>query len=203
MTQAFLNEPTIEAAHEKYMKRWHLESVQSAWNGRRPSIAQFKKRFGKAYTARQKYLSRGDKMTTVATRSDDQRQDAVQSATEKLMALLAEANETEAILGPEVDDDEPLPAASTLLERLSIYKGTSKRKVEVKDDEPKFVKPENFGELPRSGQLYFFLHRAKEAGYAYAVVPLKRGVAAECISQMKDDGRDYADVVKALVTAKA
>ena len=204
MTQAFLNEPTIEEAREVYLKRWHLETVQSAWNGRKPTIAQFKKRFGKAYTTRQKFLARGEGTVAVAT---EQHEDAVQVIAERVLSLMGgvASPEPEAeILGSadDIDLDDEKPA--TVIERLKAKTApkVNKTKPVQKDDEPKFVKPENFDELPRSGQVYFFLHRAREAGYDYAIVPIKRGVIAECISQIKDDGRSYQSVASDLIKRK-
>lgn len=200
MTQAFLNEPSIEQAHEAYLKRWHLDSVKTAWNGRKPSIAQFKKRFGKAYSTRQAWLARHGQGATAVAVAEDQKLDVAQSAAEKLLELLSgiaatEEPEVEEDLGPVfVEESEK----DTLIEKLARMSAP----VSKQEPEQRFVKPENFDELPRSGQVYFFLHRAKEAGFSYAIVPLKRGVAAEAISQIKDDGRDYGTVASDLISAR-
>ena len=200
MVDAHLNEATIEEAHAAYLKRWHLASVQSAWNGRKPSLAQYTKRFGKKYEARQKYLARQSGETTIATIAADQREDVVQAIAERLLAAVGGGSVTEpedVILGLEdAEDNEP-----TLLQKLGLVTAPSKTTTK-KEPEQKFVKPENFDELPRSGQLYFLLHRAAEAGLSYAIVPLKRGVIAECISQIKDDGRSYQAVASDLVKAR-
>lgn len=205
MTQAFLNEPTIEAARDRYLKRWHLDSVKSAWNGRKPSQAQFSRRFYKDWERRQKFLaSRGVGSTELAVQhSSEQSREVVENG---MVAILERLKQNTVAVEPEPEVENLGPEAdeqvSNILAILNRMGGVTKHVVESEVEAPKFVKPENFDELPRSGQVYFFLHRAVEAGQSYAIVPVKRGVAAEAISQIKDDGRQYLAVASDLVQAK-
>lgn len=195
MTQQFLNESTIEDAFAAYLKRWHLPSVQTAWQDkagrvRKPSLAQFTKRFGEDYERRQRWLAKRDGSQNGTQLAVAERDDVRQTVAEAVAAALSALGVTESeevILGSE---------------DVEIRNGVpSPKPVKAEAEEPKFVKPENFNELPRSGQVYFILHRALEAGQEYAVVPVKRGIIAECISQIKDDGRDYLAVAGDLVSA--
>lgn len=207
-SQTFLNEPTIEAARDAYLSRWHLPSVQASWaqlNGRKPTLNQFKARFGKDYEKRQKWLAKQDESRGGTVIALDERDDVVQAIAERVLAeIVGTKVEVENLGHPEpvevkVEPDSiiaKLKAKSKVVKEVEAEAETTD---EVEDEAPKFVRPENFDELPRSGQLYFFLHRAQEAGYDYAIVPLKRGVAAECISQIKDDGRSYQAVASALI----
>lgn len=194
MTQAFLNEPTIEDAFAAYLKRWHLPSVQAAWQDkagrvRKPSLSQFSKRFSADYERRQRFLTKRDDSRNGTQIAVEERDDVRQVVAEAVAAALG-------ALGVESDgeilssDDEP-----------EVRNGVRTLLRNTEDEQPKFVKPENFDELPRSGQVYFILHRAKEADQEYAIVPLRRGIIAECISQIKDDGRDYLTVAGGLVSA--
>ena len=214
MISAHLNEPTIELAHEKYLTRWHLDSVQNAWrNGkgqaRKPTLAQYRKRFGDAYEARQRHLSRTGQGTSATALAVAEREDVIQGLAENLLTILGgNTDEPEdTILGSEPADEieQALAVGNEPLSRVLSILG--KQKAPQKAEAPaapeqKFVKPENFDELPRSGQVYFFLHRAQENGDGFAIVPLKRGVAAEAISQIKDDGRSYESVASDLVKAR-
>ena len=200
-SQVFLNEPTIEAAREKYLTRWHLQSVKDAWNGRKPTIAQFKKKFGPAYAKRQAWLARTGQGTSATALAVVEREDVAQAVAEAVAAALSATEEVEdepEVENLGVDVDETIQKVLALLNKQG---DTQAVEADSTEDAPKFVKPENFNELPRSGQVYFFLHRAVEAGQSYAIVPVKRGVAAEAISQIKDDGRDYGTVASALVKA--
>lgn len=207
-SQVFLNEPTIESAREAYLSRWHLPSVQASWahlNGRKPTLNQFKAQFGSAYSKRQAWLAKQDGTKGGTAVALDERDDVVQAVAERLLELMGGTKVEVENLGQAEDIDvtvEEKPAS--VLDRLKAKRTVVEVEAEADTEvaevvEPKFVKAENFDELPRSGQLYFFLHRAVEAGQSYAIVPLKRGVAAECISQIKDDGRTYQAVAAALV----
>lgn len=199
-SQVFLNEPTIEAARDKYLTRWHLQSVQDAWNGKKPSLAQFKKKFGDAYTKRQAWLAKTGQGKSATALAVDEREDVAQAVAEAVASALGsnvEDSEPEVNLGQEVVDETVQRVLALLNKQETPAKVTDSKE----EPEQKFVKPENFNELPRSGQVYFFLHRAVEAGQSYAIVPVKRGVAAEAISQVKDDGRSYASVASALIKA--
>lgn len=203
MTQAFLNEPTIEEARERYLKRWHLSSVKEAWNGKKPTLAQFKKRFGADYARRQAWLAKqnGGAGALAVAHSDDQRQEVVENALVDILERIKTGQVPEVENLGSADEDEPVSGILAILNKHRAPVAEAKTEVADTTEQPKFVKPENFNELPRSGQVYFFLHRAQEAGYDYAIVPLKRGVAAEAISQIKDDGRSYQSVASDLISA--
>lgn len=202
MTQQFLNSPSIEEAYEAYLTRWHLPSVQESWTDkagrvRRPSLAQFTKRFGSDYEKRQRFLAKRDGTTNGAALAVAERDDVRQQLAELLTKLSGVTTEPEAeILGPD-DEQEGTEVRNGVHSILAKLKGET----EPEPKAEKFVKPENFDELPTNKQLLFFLHRAIENGDDVAIVPVKRGIIAECISQIRDDGRDYADVASDLISA--
>lgn len=171
MIQAFLNEPTIEAAHEKYLERWSTPSVQKSWKGRKPSLNMFKARFGDAHTARQEFLnSQGSvRVQVLDDKSMDDRQDVAEAINEALAALVPPRF---AELSAE---PEPEPEAAS-------------------GSEARTVKPQNFDKLPNSKQLYFYLHRALDNGFSFVTIPVKRGVAAEGIGLIKG-GRSPIDAI--------
>lgn len=73
--------------------------------------------------------------------------------------------------------------------------------LETEDTEiRKFVKPENFDSLPRHTQIFWLMHRAEELGMDYAVIPLRRGVAANAISAIKDEGKSYSEISERIRT---
>jgi hypothetical protein len=195
-SQVFLNEPTIEEARDAYLRRWHLQSVQQAWGGKKPTLAQFKKKFGAAYTKRQNWLAKNGVVAVIEEPTEDMAE-RVQAAVQATLRSLGIVSEPE----PEVKNLGPLDKDAAIDKLATLLKQGKRANVADTNEEPKFVKPENFSELPRSGQVYFFLHRAVEAGLDYAVVPVKRGVAAEAISQIKTDGRLYVDVAEDLLEA--
>ena len=89
MTQQFLNSPSIEEAYEAYLTRWHLPSVQESWTDkagrvRRPSLAQFTKRFASDYEKRQRFLAKRDGSTNGAQLAVAERDDVRQQLAELL-----------------------------------------------------------------------------------------------------------------------
>lgn len=201
MTQQFLNAPSIEEAFAAYLNRWHLPSVQESWTDkagrvRKPTLAQFTKRFGTDYNKRQSWLEKQDERSAGV---DDlaERVAATDAKLDRLIGALTGSQDTEPeeILGSEDEDEVRNGVPTRLLKKLT---GNGDAESESKE---KFVKPENFNELPTYKQISFLLHRAIEDGDEYAIIPVKRGIIAECVSQIKDDGRSYADVASDLVSA--
>lgn len=171
MTQTFLNEPTIEGAHSKYLERWSNPAVQKSWKGRKPSLRQFEARFGEAHIARQAFL---DSVGSVKTEvMDDRHMDDVQEVAEAINEALA--NLSPPRFAELSADPEPEPE-------------------ETSEPEARTVKPQNFDKLPNSRQLYFYLHRAIDAGFSFVTIPVKRGVAAEGITLIKD-GKSPIDAI--------
>lgn len=180
MTQLFLNEPSIELAHKKYLESWSLPTVQASWKGRRPSLAQFRNRYAEAHAARQSFLSNvGTQVLDVEPDViDERRMDDVQEMAE---AVAEGVRQALANLTPprfaEVSDDDLPPAPKPAAPQV---------RTETKaEDTGKTVKPQNLKKLPNTKQLYFLLHRAIEAGHSLAMVPLTRGDAAKAISLIK------------------
>lgn len=180
MTQAFLNEPTIEQAHQTYLKSWSLPTVQASWKGRRPSIAQFRARYAEAHTARQSFLSKvGAQVLDPEPDAvlDERRMDDVQAMAEAVAEGVKEALKN---LAPprfaevSADDLPPAPVVPASQARTTTVEDTGKT-----------VKPQNAKKLPNTKQLYFLLHRALEAGHTLATVPLTRESAAQAISLIK------------------
>lgn len=65
------------------------------------------------------------------------------------------------------------------------------------------VKPENFNELPSSGQVYFYMHKARDSGEEFVTIPVRRGIAAIGINSMKEDKKSYRQTLKSLRVAIA
>lgn len=175
MTQAFLSEPSLAEAHEKYLESWTLPTVRARWNNRRPSLKQFEATFGEAHSARQAFLnSVGQTRNAVL---DDRRVEAIQELVE------ASVEETLASLNP------PRFAAPDADEEPETQGPSA--------PEARTVKPKNMGKLPTTKQLYFYLHRAIEAGHKTVTIPVTRGEAARGRSMMAE-GKTYPQAIIAL-----
>ena len=181
MTQLFLNEPSIELAHKKYLESWSLPTVQASWKGRRPSLAQFRNRYSEAHAARQSFLSKvGTQVLDPEPDAvlDERRMDDLQEMAEAVAEGVKEALKNLAPPRFAEVSAEDLPPAP--------IKPAPEARTETKaEDTGKTVKPQNMRKLPNTKQLYFLLHRALEAGHSLAMIPLTRGDAAKAISLIK------------------
>lgn len=200
-TQAFLNAPTLEEARESYLTHWHLPSVKSKWNGRKPTQAQFDKAFGEAYAARQRFIARKTDPVLAEKRLSDI-EDVVNALHSSLLGL--QQNDDPDEDDDEQDEDDEQVETPNILD--AIVEQLKGRTIEVEDeDEPaevevepvKRVQPQNEDKLPTSGLVYFFLHRAIENGDEFAVVPVRRIVASQGRA-MFDDGASYDQVIRKL-----
>jgi hypothetical protein len=169
-TQAFLNASTLEEARDLYLRRWHLASVKSAWGGRKPSQAQFNKRFQAKYAARQRFLANKGLIDPIVDEVDDTRDvladrqmDSIQDVFEAFVAFMQSQSVTE--------PQEPAIVAQR-------------------------VKDENFDSLPTYRQFEFLMHRAIEAGQDFATIPVKRGIVQETISLIKENGLSYDAAIR-------
>jgi hypothetical protein len=187
MTQAFLSEPTIAAAHKKYLESWSVPTVKKAWNGKKPTLEQFIARFQDPYRARQMYLKANPDIRQQVL--DDRRMDDVQALAEEVHDRIGE---TLAALQPprfaELDEDTaPAP-------KDEVADAHAAAEEQSAATEQRTVKDKNKGKLPTAKQVFFFLHRAIEAGHGFATIPTDRQTAAE-VRELIANGTSYADAV--------
>lgn len=201
MKQAFLNEPTLEDARTAYLTRWHLEPVQTRWNGRKPSQAQFNKAFGEQHEARQVKVGnvRGPN-TVLADKNADEIQEVLTALAQGLGLIGGENGSTNDVIEPEQDETQELS------ERLAAMLNGTGVQVESNDEAEEVVvertvKPENADKLPTTGLVYFYLHRAVENGDEFAVVPVRRIVASAGRSMIAE-GASYEQAIRKLRRSK-
>lgn len=179
MVRAFLNESSIEDAHEAYLVSFDkLPSVRAAWNGKKPTLAQFKKRFGSDYDKRQKRLGRESDPILTARHNDDM-SDLIHAKLQELLSGV-QGGEVE----PEPVEDEPEDDEVESLDIQAMVKdAVAKALGGVVAPEPakveRTVSEDNLNALPTPKQVAYFIHRAIENGDQFVTIPTTRGIAAQ------------------------
>lgn len=184
MTQAFLSEPTIALAHKKYLESWSTPAVQKAWNGRKPTLEKFIERFRDSYHARQMFLKANrDSHTAVL---EARRMDDIQALAEEVHDRIGATLDT--LTPPRFAelDEQPAEPPKEDDEVAQAHAAVEEQKSEVKE--------KNKNKLPTSRQIYFFMHRAIESGFTYALVPLTRQGAADLRGRIAN-GETYSKAI--------